>query len=144
MADISKLVEYDRAHPVKIFTPLGEDSGIVINVVSQDSARVVKALRELQAEAWRSEAVGDGDSFVDVLAARERVILIHSIDSWDWGDHEFGHISGQGSPSLEDRTFLIDHPNAAWIRNQIAEGCAKIENFTEPSRKIARRGLKKT
>lgn len=143
MADLSSLVEYDKPHPVKIKTPNGEDTGIVINVVSQDSQRVVKALRESQADAWRSEAVGDG-SFADMVKARERTILIHSIDSWDWGEHSFAHINTETPPDLEARTFLIDHPNAGWIRNSLAEGCAVIENFTNPLPKNARRGSKKT
>lgn len=144
MADLSKLVEYDRPHPVRIYTPNGDDTGIVINVVSQDSQRVVKAVRELQADAWKSEASGDGEAFASVLAARERIILINCIDSWDWGEHSFEHITTETPATLENRTFLIDHPNAWWIKSSLSAGCAVIENFTNPLPKSARSGSKKT
>ena len=144
MVDLSKLVEYDRAHPVKIHTPNGDDVGITIYVVSQDSKRVVDALRENQAEVWSKEAAGEEKRFVDVVADRSRAILIHSIDSWDWGGQTFGHLGEGAECSVENREFLIDHPNAAWIRDQIAEGCATLANFTSGSPKNARRGSKRT
>lgn len=144
MADLSKLIEYERPHPVKIVTPDGTDTGIVINVVSQDSGKVIKALREMQADAWRKEAAGEGEAFLAAMAARERIVLINSIHSWDWGQHNFEHITTETPVTEENCAFLIDHPNASWIRASLAEGCAVIENFTNPLPKNARSGSKKT
>ena len=155
--DFSTLVEYDRTYPVKIYHPItGKETGIVVNVVSSDSKRVVDALRAVQGKRWAEQAVGSADgeaapkpdaasALADAMAERARVVMIHSIDSWQWPDDGgFAHIKSDAAPSVEDRTFLVDHPNAGWIRDQIASGCANLENFTQPSQKNAPRGSKKT
>lgn len=140
MTDFSTAVEYDRLYPVKIKHDMAE-TGITVYVVSKDSRRVVDALRKAQGDYWASLAQGDESAHPPDV---ERIVLVHCIDSWDWGDNSWGHISGSGPASLEDRQFLIDHPNAKWFRDQIAEGAANLENFSQPSQKNARRGLKKT
>lgn len=148
--DFSTLVEYDRTYPVKIYHPVtGKETGIVINVVSSDSKRVVDALRVAQGKRWADDAAGeskdDASALPALMAEAGRIKLIHSIDSWEWpADGGFAHIKTDSKPSVEDRTFLVDHPNAEWIRVQIASGCANLENFTQPSQKSAPRGSKKT
>lgn len=142
MADLSVAVEYDRVYPVVIRHPVtGEDEGVRVNVVSKDSRRVVEALRKEQGDYWSKLADGVKDAAVPDV---ERVVLINCIDSWDWAGSEFAHISGAGAASLDDRIFLIDHPNAKWFRDQLAAGTANLENFSQALPKIARRGLKKT
>ena len=145
MADLSTAVEYDRVYPVKCKTPDGSESGLIVNVVSKDSKRVVKALRDAQSAYWAALASTKPEDAANVMPPDvERVVLINCIDSWDWGEHSFAHISGSGPASLEDREFVIDHPNTKWIRDSIVEGCANIENFSQPLLKSARSGLKKT
>lgn len=142
MADLSVAIEYDRLYPIKIKTPYGDDTGIVINVVSKDSRRVVDALRKAQGDYWSAMATAGDDK--PAMPDVERIVLIACIDSWDWGEHSFAHISGAGVASQADREFLIDHPNSKWIRDNIADGAANLENFSQPSRKNARIGSKKT
>lgn len=145
MADLSTAVEYDRVYPVNCKTPDGSESGLVVNVVSKDSKRVVKALRDAQSAYWAALASAKPEDAANVMPPDvERVVLINCIDSWDWGEHSFAHISGSGPASLEDREFVIDHPNTKWIRDSIVEGCANIENFSQPLPKSARSGSKKT
>lgn len=141
MANMASAVEYDRLYPVAIKNPYGEDTGIVINVVSKDSKRVVDALRKAQSDYWSAIAAGG----VDVAAPDiERITLVNCIVSWDWGSESWDHIEGSGDASLADREYLIDHPNAKWIKDNVAVGTANIENFTQPSLKSVRRGSKKT
>lgn len=143
--DFSKVIEYDKSHQISIPNPNnGEPSGIVINVVSQDSARVVKALREYQSEQWAREAVGEKIDFAKSLSERNRIVLIECIDSWEWGDNTFAHIDNNTPCDKDAKTFLVDHPNAKWIVDLIAEGCANIRNFTQASPKSVKPGSKKT
>lgn len=144
LTDFSNLIEYEKTYPVEIKHPLtGEDTGIRVHVVSSDSKRVVDAQRKAVSEYFRARAVaGDGDA--PELPDDARITLINSIDSWEWGDASFGHISGAGPAAMADREYLVDHPNSGWIVAQISAGCANIENFTQPSPKSARRGSKKT
>lgn len=145
MTDFSTLIEYDTTHPVVIRNPItGDDTGIRINVVSHDSRRVVNALRKLNNDYFRSLAVAGEDAGSVEVPDSDRLKAIHCIDSWDWGDASFGHISGVGVASQADREYLVDHPNSGWIVGQIVMGCANIENFTQASQKPARRGSKKT
>lgn len=140
MADLSVAVEYDRLYPIKIKHG-GEETDITVFVVSKDSKRVVDALRRAQGDYWSAIAQGNKDVEPPDV---ERTILVNCIDSWDWGNDSWAHISGSGKASLEDREFLIDHPNSKWFRDQIADGTANLENFSQPSQKNARRGSKKT
>lgn len=142
MADLSVAIEYDRLYPIKVKNPYGEDTGIVINVVSKDSRRVVDGLRKAQGDYWSAMATAGDDK--PAMPDVERIVLIHCIDSWDWGEHSFAHISGSGKAELADREFLIDHPNSKWIRDNVADGAANLENFSQPSQKSVRRGSKKT
>lgn len=144
MADLSVAVEYDRVYPVALRNPVnGEEIGVTINVVSTDSRKVVAALRKAQSEYW-SEYAKAKDGEKPELPDSERIVLVNCIDSWDWGDQSFGHISGAGAASLADCEYLIDHPNSKWIRDQIGAKTADLENFTQGSPKTARRGSKKT
>lgn len=145
MADLSTAVEYDRPHPVVILHPVtGEDQGIRVNVVSNESARVVEAQRKAVSAYWAALASAGKDEPKPEAPDSARIALVHCIDSWDWAGESFAHISGSGSPSLEDREFVIDHPNAIWFRNQLAAGCANIANFTNPSPKSVPTGSKET
>lgn len=145
MADISNFIEYERTYPVDIVNPsTGEGMGITVNVVSSDSKRVVSALQKAKSDYWAKMASkDDGTDDVEVPDS-ERIVLINAIDSWDWGDSQFCHISGSGSPSFEDRVFFVDHKNSKWIRDQLNSKIYRIENFMQPSQKSVRRGSKKT
>ena len=153
MADLSKVIDYEKTYPIKIKTPDGEDLGITINVVSKDSKRVVSALRDFQADVWDA-AVSAGVAEEQVEETwREKLKRIEShgiatiiacIDSWDWGDHNFEHISGSGPASYADREFMVRHANSQWIVDQIAGPVNALENFSQPLPKSARSGSKKT
>lgn len=145
MADLSTAVEYDRPHAIKIKHPTtGEDTGIVVNVVSSESARVVEAQRKANGEYWSALAAAGKEGPQPEAPDNARLTLIACIDSWDWAGESFAHISGSGVPSAEDKAFIIDHPNGKWFRDQLAIGCANIGNFTNPSPKSALTGSKKT
>lgn len=145
MADLSTLVEYERLYPVEIKNPItGDSEGVTFYVVSTDSKRVVDALRKAQADYWGDLSKKKDGEAEPSLPDSERIILINCIDSWDWAGQSFGHISGSGKASLEDREFIVDHPNAKWVRDQVANGTARLENFSQASPKSARRGSKKT
>lgn len=143
MTDFSNLIEYEKTYPVAIKHPItGEDTGIRINVVYSDSKRVVEAQRKAVSEYFSARAIA-GEGVVTDLPDDARITLVNSIDSWDWGDASFGRISGSGVASLEDRSYLIDHPNSGWIVAQISAGCNSIANFTQASPKSARTTSKK-
>lgn len=151
MADLSVAVEYERIHNVEIKRlDNGEPTGITIGVVSRDSKRVTDGMREWQAATWEKQrkagesGLSDLDQ-IDLLEAQGRETIVHAIASWDWGEHTWNHISGKSdNPSIEDRRFLINHPNSKWLVDQIAWEVANIENFTSESPKSVRRGSKKT
>lgn len=151
MADLSTAVEYERIHNVEIKRlDNDEPTGITIGVVSRDSKRVTDGMREWQAATWEKqrkagkEGLSDADQ-IELLESQGRETLVHAIVSWDWGDHSWNHISGKSdSPSIEDRRFLINHPNAKWLIDQIVLEVANIENFTSGLPKNARSGSKKT
>lgn len=144
--DLSTAVEYDRLYPITLKGFDGKDLGITVNVVSRDSRRVIDSLRKAQDEYWVAlKEKSENPSLPEpVLPDHVRLTLIHCIDSWDWGEHSWAHISGSGAASLADREYIIDHPNAKWFKDQIAAGTANIENFSKPSQKSARSGSKKT
>lgn len=151
MADLSIAVEYDRVHTVNIKRlDDGADLGIQIGVVSKDSKRVTEGLREWQASTWEKQRKAGDDGLSDaeqiaLLDDQQRETLVHAIASWDWGEHTWGHLCGASDdPSLEDRRFLISHPNAKWLVDQIVWEVASIENFTSGSPKKPQRGSKKT
>lgn len=150
MADISTAFEYDRIHVVDIKNPVTmEPMGIKIGVVSKDSRRVTSGLRGWQSSVLEARRKA-GDSGIDdanqveLIEGQSRETIVHAIASWDWGDNNWAHISGAtDNPSLEDRRFLVDHPNSKWLVDQIAWEVADIENFTQKSQKPARRGSRK-
>lgn len=145
MADIAALVQYDKTYPVVIRRlDNGEPVGITINVVSMDSKRVVDALRAVEAEKFASQARGAEVDIVAHVAAMERARLIASIDSWDFGGNTFGDLAADAPCNDANKAYLVDHPNAKWVRDQIAMGCANIANFTQAASKPARNTSKKT
>lgn len=140
MDNLAAMVEYDRLYPIKIVNPKGEDTGIVINVVSKDSKRVVDALRKAQGDYWSIVATGGTADMPDV----EFITLVNCIDSWDWGSKSWDYIQGAGVASLTDREYLISHPNAKWVKDSIAAGTANLENFMQALPTIVPSGSKKT
>lgn len=151
MADLSTAVEYGRVHKVDIKRKdTGESLGISIGVVSRESRRVTDGMRAYQADLWERERKAGSDGFtmserIANIEATTKETLVHSIASWDWGEHSWNHLSGvSDAPSIEDRRFLVEHENAAWIIEQIAGEVASIENFIQALPKPARTGSKKT
>lgn len=144
MADLSNVVEYERPHTIQMNHPVtGQPLGVSVNVVSSDSQRVVAAQRRSNADYWAALAAASDSDVKPEAPDNSRTILVACIDSWDWGEQSFGHIAGSGVPSQADKEFIIDHPNAVWFKNQLVAGCAKLENFTNPSPKSVPTGLKK-
>lgn len=144
MANLSALIDYEREHAVKIKNPnTGEELGITINVVSADSKRVSGAVRKLQVEFDKLEVDGNPMPVRERMQRIEREILIESISSWSWGDNEWDSINGDSECNRENKEYLVDHPNSQWLVGQVAEGTAKIENFTQESSKPVRNTSKK-
>lgn len=140
--DFSTAIEYERAYPVKIKSPDGAETGITINVISKDSKRAVAALREFQIVKME-QALADGrkeDTLrdkVDLIDGVNTETIIACVDSWDWGEHSFGKVSGSGKATREDVEFLVSHPHSGWIVGQIAGQIERVENFMHPSLKSA-------
>lgn len=144
MADFSKVVEYEKPHSIHIPDPrTGEPSGIVINVISQESERVVSALRDHQSKQWAREAAGETIDLTEAVAERTRIILIESIDSWSWGEHSFEHINDDAPCDRAAKEFLVDHKNAQWLINQIEVGISNLRNFMQELPKSVRSPSKK-
>lgn len=144
MTNLAELFSADNPHPIEILNPLsGEKMGIVINVVSSDSPRVVNALRVLQVKRMRSNATNQDDDrdldsdIATYMISQEDEIVRAAIVSWDWGGESWDHISGSGDADSTSVDYLIDHPHSGWIKRQILAGVQNIENFTKPSSKSA-------
>lgn len=139
MTDLSTLVVYDNAFPVKLVHPqTGKEIGITINIVSFDSERVVRANRIVEGDRWRVQFQNeDGkltpEQVVDFIDRAERATLVAAIDSWDFGDHSFDKLDASSEPTEENRAYLINHPNAKWVRAQLLAAGNNLGNFTPVS-----------
>lgn len=144
MANLSALIDYEREHAVKIKNPnTGEELGITINVVSSDSKRVSSAVRKLHSEFDKLEVEGNPVPLRERMHRVEREIYITSIASWSWGGNEWDNLNDTSECNRENKEYLVDHPNSQWILNQITDGIAKIENFTQESSKPVQNTSKK-
>lgn len=143
MSDLSQLVTYDQKFPVKLRHPVtGDDLGITFNIVSEQSERVIKATKMVENERWSAilqdkDRKLDSEQIADFTAKIERAALIACIDSWDWGQHNFLHLTNDSECNVENRTLVIDHPNAKWIRDQVSIASADLRNFFLASEKTS-------
>lgn len=138
MSDISKLFEYDKPFPVELKRrDNGASLGITFNMVSVEAERVVNALRRVDAERWKSEVVGSEFDVAAHIEKQEVERLVAAIDSWDWGGNEFGSLGADPECNEANKRYVITHPNAKWIRDQLSVGCILVENFTQPSPRSA-------
>lgn len=145
MTDLSKLVEYDQTYPVEIKHPLtGEPIGFTISVVSDQSRPVAKAvqaeqnkrIRELVTKEGEQPSEEENQEYVEAL---QRAALIASIVSWNWGEHTFGEINAESECNLENKTYLVDHPNSVFITEQLKVHAGNLRNFSTASEKPSRR-----
>lgn len=149
MADISKLVEYDKSVEVDIKNPItGDPIGIKFFVSSSESEAVSSVNRRLHTERMQAlfssgtkEISADESAKFQEKAERES--LIASISGWDWGDNEFVHINSESPCTEDNKRFVIEHPNAKWIRDQLTARATDLANFTQASAKPARSTSKK-
>lgn len=144
MTDLSKLVDYTKPHAVHIKNPVtDEDIGVVFNVISMNSARVIAASREyerfLLAEKAAGREVDDYEKHKGFLEAR----LVAAIDSWDWGGASFGDLGSDPECNDENKSYIVSHENADWIREQLVDGVVGVENFTQVYPKPARNTSRK-
>lgn len=134
MADIANLVEYSKAFPVPLKHG-GNDIGITINILSFDSEDVVKATRGIDARRVaalygpKAEEI-QPEEIVTMSDQAERERLIAAIQSWDFGEHTFGELSAASECNDANKRYLVNHPNALWIRHQLISAGNNIVNFT--------------
>ncbi len=143
--DISNAVAYDQTFPVDLRHPgTGEKIGITIDIVSFDSDRVVKAVKAVEAERWGVVLASDAkkltpEQVVDFAEKTERVQIINCIAGWNFNGHGFGDLGDDPECTLEAREYLVNHPNAKWIREQIASRAADLGNFFQKPVKSSRK-----
>lgn len=127
--DFSTRIEYERKFELAIKDPVtGKDSGIKFYVIAADAEPVIKVLREAQAKYFRERAI-NGDSVVP--DDMELEVLVASVTDWTWGEAAWGHIKDGVPATEENKRFVLGHQNAGWLRQQVKEGCGRIENFTQ-------------
>lgn len=143
--DIANAIAYDQTFPVALLHPgTGEEVGITINIVSFDSERVVKAVKAVEAERWGTMFASDSkrltsEQVVEFADKTERAQLIACIDSWEFNGHGFGDLGVDPVCDEAARAYLINHPNAKWIKDQIAGRAADLGNFSQPPEKSSRK-----
>lgn len=143
MADIANLINYEQTYAVPLIGG-GKEIGITFNIVSFDSDRVVKATRAVEAKKWQAvfeseDKKADPERLAELSEESRRERLVACIDSWDFGGHSFGDLPADPECNDANKRYVINHPNALWIRQQIEAKGADIGNFTNlselPSRK---------
>lgn len=147
--DIASAIAYDQTFPVALRHPgTGEEVGITFNIVSFDSERVVRAVKVIEAERWAEIATSadkklSAEKVVEYVDKTERAQIEACIDSWDFGGHGFGDLGDNPDCTADAKKYLVNHPNANWIRLQIAARAADLGNFSQaqpkPSRKPSAR-----
>lgn len=139
MVDISKLVQYEQTFPIAIKNPVnGDDIGITFHVVSMDCERVLAVDRAIDSERWQevfgSESKKLTPAQISKFAAKsERERLIAAIAKWEWGGNKFGDLGADPEFSTENVRYVIEHPNARWIREQLTARAGDLANFSLPS-----------
>lgn len=136
MTDISKLVTYDQTFPVEIRRPdNGEKLGLVIHMVSSQSQRGVRAAKLVESRRWSAVFADGGDGkltpeqTVDFIDQSRDEVMIACIDHWEWGGLEFGDLGADPECTEANRRYLIEHPNADWIKAQIKVAMDNLTNF---------------
>lgn len=131
--DILNLVEYEREHPVALKHPVtGDALGVVINVVSMESNSAAKAVRAERQKFVERRIAGESVDASEESDAIDMAMYCAVVKSWDWG----GKAPGPGfdvDPVCDkaNKVKLFSHQNSKWIKEQIAEGCTRIANFTQ-------------
>lgn len=129
------MASYDDAIPVKLKNALtGEPVGVTINVVSMDSERVIKAARSVEMRRIREMMESEGNKLSDERAAEyvdiaEREQLIAAIDSWDFAGNSFGELGNDPACTDENKRYLVTHPSAKWIRDQLTQKVSDVKAF---------------
>lgn len=130
--DYSDIFAYDETFVVDIVRPDNhEPVGIKIGVRSSESDAVVKALRDLETDTWKARANGDTVEFSQYIADQERAKAKAAIVSWDFNGGSFGKLNDSSVVNEENASYLINHPRAKWIRDQILGASDNISNFTK-------------
>lgn len=143
MADLSKLIQYDKTFPV-VPKLGGNPIGITINIVSFDSERVSRAVAKLDTEKWtlargnEDKALTD-DQRIDFAVRQMNEMIIASIDSWDFGGNSFGDLGVDPECNEENKRYLINHPNSKWIRDVVFAQGQEIDNFFGESPKPSKK-----
>lgn len=143
--DIANLVGYEDAFPVELYHLVTrEPVGITVNVISMESDTVVNKLREFdKRKIAEYRKAGTAIEDIDFSDERAEVILAACIHSWDFGGQSFGDLGVNPECTDAAKQYVIKHKNARWIRDQISEGCANLENFIKASAKPAKPTSKK-
>lgn len=143
MADASTFVQYDKTHPITLMRG-GVPVGITINIVSFDSERVSKALHAVSSKKWRAAAESEDkklatDQVYQFVDEEIKECVIAAIDSWDFGGLSWDELPADPECNDANKRYLINHPNAKWIRDVIFAKGQDIENFfgelPKPSKK---------
>lgn len=131
--DILDLVEYEREHPIKLKHPVnGADLGVVINIVSMESNSASKAVRSERQKFVEKRIAGDTVDASEESDAIDMAMYCAVVKSWDWGGKSpGGGLDVDPECNSANKLKLFSHPNSKWIKGQIAEGCTRIENFTQ-------------
>lgn len=144
MTDLSKLVDYTKPHAVRLKNPVTDENiGVVFNVISMNSARVIEASREYERFLLAEKAAGRD---IDEYATQSGFInarLAAAIESWDWGGKAFGDLGVDPDCTEDAKKYIVDHENADWIKSQLVAGIANIANFTQASLKPVRNTSRK-
>jgi hypothetical protein len=136
MADLSKIVEYERGFPVKLVYPAGhpqagEEIGITWWITHQDSPAVKKVVgRHINIDRTRSalRMTGDGEDIPDEMYLdRESEKLAASVCKWEWGDNTF---EGEKMGDVTYEAALKCLNAAPWIFTQVFGAHINLGNFT--------------
>ena len=139
MADLSKIVEYERGFPVKLVYPAGhpqagEEIGITWWLMHQDSPAVKKVVgRHVIADRTLTalRMSGDGEDIPDEMYLdRENEKLAAAVTKWDWGSNTF---QGEKMGDVTYETALKCLIAAPWIFTQVHGASINLGNFTEGS-----------
>lgn len=135
MADISALVNYQQAHPVELQFR-GEPVGITMNVISFDSEPVVAAdalvsNKRMMAIYAAEDKTPNPEMIAEFDSERERARCVAAIQSWEFNGNSFGDLGVDPECNDANKRYLVGHPNAKWIRDQITMAGVNLQNFTQ-------------
>lgn len=149
MTDIANLVNYTQGYDVALRNPVsGDEIGITFTVTSLDAPEVTKANSLIESKRFKMMIEADDNKLspeqIHALAAEaERAQIAASVIGWEWGGKSFAALGADPEFTPDNVRYVIDHPNAKWIRDQLAAKAASLANFTEPSKKPARNTSRK-